>query len=466
MGHGGPRDEGALKVRLAAFATILAGCYSSYSLTGAPDAGSAECGNGVVEPPEQCDLGVGPCTGDSACPGFRMCRDDCTWGGCLDGGFGVLAGPVLLTGADAPLGEVTRANTTWTGSRYGIVYSGNSPTTADPWAAMFAAVSPLAELSVPPHRVLPGMFSLGEVHAAYRAGDDRYGLVMVARGGAAHGMVNLADPDGWVLIDPGIGLGANEPMDVFVVDDAAGYAASWAVRSGAGEIWVATYDPGLNEGMRARLTPVGSTVITSLPLLLADGSSLLALWHGDDAGGTNRSFIELQGLEHGSPPTGPAVRLFEDMQAVPPFSADLAADRIWIAFSVQPYFDAPVLDVYLAQVHASGSSISSPVKIGLAWRGARHDVDLAWSGTEVGLAVASPIGEDPMDPQRVITFYRHGPDNTMLADPVTVYPGTDAYLPDVVWDGTGYGLTWAVTSESDPGVHDVMFARIGCLPAR
>ncbi|MBW2264383.1 MAG: hypothetical protein JRG91_20655, partial [Deltaproteobacteria bacterium] len=71
----------------------LGACYRSYDRYAGAGPEPGECGNGIVEVGEECDTDdTSACTGDDACLGFRWCNEDCTWGDCMTGGFGIRSG--------------------------------------------------------------------------------------------------------------------------------------------------------------------------------------------------------------------------------------------------------------------------------------------------------------------------------------------------------------------------------------
>jgi hypothetical protein len=63
------------------------------------------CGDGRVDPPEECELGTSEACLAGACEGSRSCTDTCTWGAC---GFGAPPTGDTCTGLDAP-GEISNA---------------------------------------------------------------------------------------------------------------------------------------------------------------------------------------------------------------------------------------------------------------------------------------------------------------------------------------------------------------------
>lgn len=443
-------------------AACLAGCYQSHALSDTPDAGTPTCGNGIVEAPEECDGNVGSCTGSSNCPGFRVCRSNCTFSECLDGGFGNLTWPTLLATADNALAETTRTSTSYTGSRFGVTWSGIRAGGPGQWKAPFATVDLWGNIDVAPHDILPDVYGIGEAHAAWAPEMAQFGFAMIAMEDVTRGMLNFADPSGWVLVDPGVALASGPVSDVFLGSGPDGYGISWVAGSGTHQVWFGEYSHEMEPIQIHNLSGDSPILINWKPRVLTMDGQYTVLWHADDVGGTNRSYLMMQQVPPGPPPLPDPVDLFTEMQVRPPFAAAVAGSEILVVFSVQPYFDAQVLDLYLARVSGSGDVTLPPVLVGTVRRAAYRDVDVAWSGSELGVIAATPPGEDPSP--RNLTFHRLDMYGEAISPPVQLSWSRDVTMPSTTWDGEAWGITYAITSEDDEGWLDVQFVRVGCIP--
>jgi hypothetical protein len=456
-------------MRLASLmATLLiSGCYSSYSITDHSVPTPSECGNDVVEGDEQCDGNVGSCVGDSECPGFRMCRDDCTWTDCVDAGFGILAGPTPVTGEGEVWSEVRRANPTWTGSRYGVFFSGDAGAGSSPVPeAFFTLLNLDAEVELT--RRFPGLEGPPrEIHGTWVGGDDHFAVTTANDMPFPGGGFDILDASGSPTFP---GLPIEDDLFVSHVFTAANpqvYVGVWA--RGLTAIQLAWIDPVTLGGGGLEPTWGSPFAYHSLPEVINDGSEFVVFWHVDDTGGTNASFLQMQRFVHDETSgnlelvTDPMI-LFGDWLVRPPYSVTLVTPGVFaVVFSVQPYFDAPFLELYLSMVDEEGVEILAPRQVGTVQRARDTDVGISWSGAELAIASASPVGEDA-DVPRNIVFDRFTTDGGRLGTTLNVTTSGDSSMPALVFDGEAYGLTWV----HDDGVGheglDLMFARVGCIP--
>lgn len=426
----------------------LAGCYRSYSRS--TESGPAECGNGVVEPGEECDGDLGTCTGEDMCPGFRWCDEDCTWGECTTGGFGILAGPVVLTD-ELELEDITSTSTEWTGDVFGVSFAADA-------AAYFGRVSVEAERDGLPHQVMPGSFHVSAIETSYRDASDAYGTVMVLDEPTNPLLINLLDPDGWPLIDPGVSTSSGEVLGLDIVAGAESFGAAWADLH-ASRVFFASLTPDIGIIFPVMLDEISDFPFHRLPSLVENDAGFAILWHVDDPAGGN-SALSFARLSNDSDLISGIHALFAEDEPQPPSALDRGGGGYGLVYATQPYFDAPVLDLHLAVVDEDGGLLAGPVDAGRVLRHENHDADLAWSGTEHGVVLATPLAEEP-GATRTLALWRVTPEGAVIGGEFRISVSGDVAMPAMAWDGEGYGVTYSVQREDRA---DVEFIRLGCIP--
>jgi len=445
---------------IVAVFTNLGACYRSYDRYAGAGPEPGECGNGIVEAGEECDTDdTGACTGDDACLGFRWCNDDCTWGDCMTGGFGIRSGPTVLT-EDFLLANVTTTSTTWTGSRYGVLYSTNR---LDPWPAIktahFTTVTITSTIEGEPHQVLPDMYSVSEVDAVHRPDTGTFGaafLLFTEDAGAL--LFNILDPDGWPLIDPGVAGPTASALEVQIASGDVSFGAVWRDMT-TNRVVFGSLTPDMGIVAAVTLDELSPMPYHRLPSIAANETGFAALWHVDDpAAGV--SALRYARLSNDSDLISGIATLFADLDPQPPSDLAATSGNYGIIFTTQPYFDSPILDLHLALFDPEATMASPPSEAGRVKRHANLDARLVWSGTEFGIVMATPLTEDP-DTERTLAFRRFSPEGLMIGTEFRVSITGDVSIPSLTWDGEAYGVSYAV--ERDDWT-EVEFIRLGCIP--
>jgi hypothetical protein len=437
----------------------LGACYRSYDRQSG--AGPAECGNGIVESGEECDTDLtGACTGDDACPGFRWCNDDCTWGDCVTGGFGIRSGPTVLS-EDVLLESVSTTSTTWTGSRYGVVYAASR---LDPWPAMetaiFTALDTGSTIVVEPYQVLPDMFPVGEADVSHRTDTGTFGAAfLVLDEGTGSLLFNLLDEDGRPLIDPGVAWPTASALEVRIVSGEESFGTVWRDMD-TNRVVFGQLTPDMGIGASTHLDELSPIPFHRLPSIEANETGFAALWHVDDpAEGT--SALRYARLSNDSDLISGITILFAEMDPQPPSDLAVTDGDYGLIFCTQPYFDSPVLDLNIALIGPTGTIDRGPFEAGTVLRHENLDARLEWAETEFGIVLATPLAEEP-GAIRTLAFRRYLPEGTMIGTEFRISVDGDASVPSVTWDGEAYGVSYAVGRED--GDTDVEFIRLGCIP--
>ena len=443
---------------IAPIALNLGACYESYDRQAS--AGPAECGNGIVEAGEECDTDLtGECTGDDHCTGFRWCNDDCTWTDCVTGGFGIRSGPTVLS-EGVLLESVTTTSTSWTGSRYGVLYSGHR---LDPWPAIetahFTAVSIEARVEGEPYQVLPDLYPVGEVDGAHRSETETFGAAfLVLDEDAGSLLFNLLDPDGRPLIDPGVAGPTPNALEVRIASGAESFGAVWRDMT-ANRINFGSLTPDLGIVASVPLDEFSPMPFHRLPSIEPSETGFAALWHVDDPA-AGESALRYARLTNDADLISGITTLYAELDPQPPSDLAVAYEKYGIVFTTQPYFDSPVMDLRIAFIDPDGTASRGPFDAGKVLRHENDDARLDWSGTEFGVVLATPLADEP-GAQRVLAFRRFLPEGLMIGTEFRISTPGDVFLPSLSWDGEAYGVSYAVARED--GV-DVEFVRVGCIP--
>jgi len=322
----------------------------------------------------------------------------------------------------------------------------------------FAAVSLNATTEIERHEILGGPFSVSEIDAAYRPEDSRYAIGMTVSSTDAEVLFNLADPDGWVLIDPGVTGDLDESTGITIASASESLGALWRDVT-TQRIRFAAITPDMSIVFPVTLDELSPEPMHRLPHIVAHEPGFAALWQVDDPA-EGESFLEFVRLDNDADLIGGIVHLFYDLQAQPPSDLVLADGVFGVLFATQPYFDAPVLDLHLAVIDEEGVVVVEPVDAGRVRRPENRDAAMAWSGGEFGIASALPLYEEP-GTERVLAFRRFHADGTAIGTPFTVSSIVgDVSRLSVAWDGEGYGVTYAV---AEGETLDVQFIRLGCI---
>ena len=438
-------------MRLCLIALLFCGCYMSH----ARGEGLGECGNGVVEAGEECDGGEGVCTGIDECEGFARCREDCTFGDCVSVGFGTLSGPVTLGGG---LQAVIRNRAVWTGARHGVFYTGTRaepPMTVDAW---FAGVDGNGAVDVEPHEVFPLPENNGEIDACWRD-DSHFGIGATISWGETPIILNITDEEGWLLIDPGVAVTWDESTDVAIAAGSGGYGIVWK-DVGRQRVVFAAATPDIGIVSPVMIDELSPYPMHRLPHIVTFDTGFAIAWQVDGPS-TGESYVSFARLDNDSDLIGGMKSLFADLRPQPPQDLVYSGDVFALVFATQPYFDSPVLDLHLATFDEEGVEVVAPADAGRVVRAESRDAGLAWTGSEYGVARASPRTEEP-DAIRELAFRRFGPDGRQIgAELVVSFLDADVSKPSVDWDGLGYGVSFAVDRA---GILDVEFVRLGCIP--
>ncbi len=439
----------------------LGACYRSYDRSAG--AGPAECGNGVVEAGEECDTDLtGACTGADACLGFRWCNDDCTWGDCVTGGFGIRSGPTVLS-EDYTLDLVRSTSTSWSGSEYSVLYSAVRRFDPMPFrfVAQYTGLDTASVIVGEAHEVLPEMFPVGEVDAAYRADTGRFGAAFIILEEDETGPVlfNLLDGEGWPLIDPGVAGPSPSALEIRIASGSESFGAVWR-NMDTNRIIFGSLTPDIGIVASVPLDELSPMPYHRLPSIEANETGFAALWHVDDpAAGT--SGLRYARLSNDSDLISGISTLFGELDPQPPSDLAVTDGDYGLIFTTQPYFDSPVLDLHFALIDPTATIKRGPFEAGTILRHENLDARLAWAGTEFGVVLATPLADEP-GAIRTLAFRRYLPEGLMIGAEFRISVSGDVSMPSLTWDGEAYGVSYAVGRED--GYTDVEFIRLGCIP--
>jgi hypothetical protein len=416
----------------------------------------------VVDEGEQCDGDTRECVGEDGCPGSLACRPDCTWGECVTGGFGLL-GPPLRVNEGLDFDRVGSVSLSRAASRYGVVYAGDErgPGPGSRPAAYLAVVDPLGTLDGDSVALLPEAAPIGEIDAAWSDELARYGLVMTPLTDVPRSvLVGFADPDGTLLADP-VELSAMlEPSALSLAAQRGRWAAAWQCASGRVEI--VGMDARGETAWRSVLAD-DTDVIAAFPGVLPWREGFGAWYHASDpTAGT--SWIRFRALDGDGAAVHAPPRLFEDILARPPSEAAFTGEGwMWVA-STQPYYDAPVMDLWL---HGFDEPCSSghgrQLESMRVLRASPGDVAVCWSGEQLAVVAAVPQAEVP-GARRVMTFARFDAEGRRIGPLLPLSTAFDVTLPDVVWDGSAWAVAHVVVMGDAFADENVELVRVGCIP--
>jgi hypothetical protein len=378
----------------------------------------------------------------------------------MTGGFGIRSGPTVIS-EDILLESVSTTSTTWTGSRYGVVYAASR---LDPWPAMETAVFTSLDTGsttvVEPYQVLPDMYPLFEADVAYRTDTGTFGSAFLVRDGdTGWQLFNILDLEGRPLIDPGVAGPSTSALDARIASGSESFGAVWRDMD-INRIFFGSLTPDLGIVASVPLDELSPMPFHRLPSIAANETGFAALWHVDDpAAGT--SALRYARLSNDSDLISGITTLFADDDPQPPSDLAVTDGDYAIIFCTQPYFDSPVLDLHLVFIDPEGTSASPDSDAGTILRHENNDARMAWSGTELGIVLATPLADEP-GAIRTLAFRRYLPEGAMIGTEFRISVDGDASIPSVTWDGEAYGVSYAVARED--GDVDVEFIRLGCIP--
>ncbi len=466
-----PARPPIVSIVVIAAALAASACYRSWARTSdadvdpGPDA-PALCGNLVVDPGEECDGDTSVCTGQDECPGLLVCRTDCTWADeCLSPGFGILAGPTIVS-TGVSFTEVSRTSLAFTGERYGVFWSGRrADVPGAPWVAWFTPVAPDASVDGESHSVMPDTFPISDIHAVWHGPQHNFGMAMIQdpSGGL---IVSEADEDGWLLVDPGIGItdrGSGQPFISEGVASSRDYGLVW-VSEDTRRVLAADLRDDFLVYWTMTLHESSVEWMHWLPSIIPSSDVYRVLWHVEEPE-VGRSHLEFQQISSAGIPVADPVVLFDDIQVRPPSAIAQFGSGYAVIFATQPRPDAVVLEQHLAFLDPSGAVLVDPVVAGSVRRGALRDADLAngpSAPSECGVLAATPTGNEDVAP-RVLVFARFDAGGARIGEPLQVTFDGDASTISMVNvnGGGGYAASYAISHD---GVTDVGFVLLGCIP--
>ena len=237
-----------------------------------------------------------------------------------------------------------------------------------------------------------------------------------------------------------------------------GYGVAWEdARTGNPVVYFALLDA---RGRRTRQeVPIGNAV-GAVPLgdlppsLVWTGSEFAVAWRNASPGNGEIFFARVD--ESGSR-IGTPVRLTND--AADSSSPSLAWTGTEYGIAWTDTRSGSTQNVYFARVSALGAKIGSDVKLTTASYPTYDQApSLTWTGSEFGV-VWQEFSLTP--PEYRVRFARLNASGTRIGTDVTITSNTsgDSWLLDLAWNGSEYGLAWY---DARTGNNEVYFVRILC----
>jgi hypothetical protein len=421
------------------------------------------CGNGLVEPGEECDGGERPCAGVEGCGGgVQRCGADCRWGECLENMFAIKRGPVLVSGDVLQMYPLVVNDPLWDGSRFGLFYIGRlgwvSPSTV-----FFSAVEPATLAVEGPTLVVPSMPVVYYIPSVLASGDPPYlFLLNVDDGMESTVLLNWAGSDGRALLDPGLEL----PGD---------YAGSGEVRlASVGETFGAAWDSPANRRVQFIILDAEGSVLSTTFLeyeqcctremiVVPAGDVYSVVARRDDGEGQAIEFTMTKIGTDGGIVMGPR-SIMEGVDKSYLLDAAWSGSTYGIAFTDQgaEYF---IEDFMVVAVDEEGGMLGSPVRCGDVYRIAFDwsEAALTWTGSEFVAAFAEPDPPQIESPRRLI-ITRLDAGGNILVDRKVLYEDQDVVAPRIAWTGSELGIAWTGPRipESTSADSHVSFAVAGC----
>jgi hypothetical protein len=452
-------------------------CQSCGEVSLAGDSAEADppvsiCGNGLIEPGEECDGGRRTCEGASGCgSGAQECSSNCRWGDCVAPVFEIIAGPILAS-SDYVINGLT-GNLLWKDDRFNAFYLCREDQTDLRDSGCRSIVDEDGGLIEPPDIFAPcSLFDadLWDVTIAHAYGRFPFAVILHTISTNDIDVLNFIDSEGLLVYEVGIPIHEeyiNGSLLYSRADGFIAYATRWADFGGgfitldSGGGFTGMYIPPCPhvtamEGLYYR-TPAVST---------EEGYTALfnCIENDDLPRNYSLSMIRLDPLGN---PQGDPIAILEDQ--------DVFFDGVGAAYTGSLYGivyhgfnyedDSDIVDLKMALLDDSGHVIHGPSVIGKIYQEfgfGNGNSAIAWTGSEIGVAFAEPLSEPyGEDFRTMVKFVRLDGEGSFIGGPLEIYGESYSHTVRVAWNGSRYGVTWnePFFPSGDSRLH---FALLGC----
>jgi len=447
-------------------------------MDGTTDELAGTCGNGAVDPGEDCD-GDPPRVCDSSCGsvGEQTCRFSCTWSACSapaetcnlrdDDCDGETDETIAKLGDERLIStegrRTARAAIAWAHGAYAVAYE-DGRDAFDRTEVFLSRIAADGSDAGPDVRITDRSDPWGTAtFPALAATTDGFGIAWSdLRDGNSEIYSMILGPDGVPISGGGLRVTGtmNESIAPSLAWSGGGFGVVWAECGWLCTVNFARLD---TAGAKVGLDVVasGTEAMPTLPsLVFADDGFGLA-WTDDRSDPTSSPSISRDLFFVGLNATGTVVRA--ERRLAPAF-APTAAPAASIAWTGAEYAvvwpdvlpTADRIGIWFAQLDSGGAAAYTlVVEEGIV----AAEANVAWAGDHFALVWIDSTGI-PGDPARVY-FARLSPFGIPIGSTIAITAGEgDAHGPRVAWAGEQYGIAWTDTRDGPDG--NGYFARVGC----